>query len=294
MLDEPFGALDAMTKITMQEELARIWRDENVTMVMVTHDLEEAIYLGRDSSWSRFSGRTFPRQDADLTSTYTAPRPKRKSFRPSPRGTVTGIRPALSVSGSDAFMRNSARSGDGTIPFSAAVTRCQDQCFLRRTSRYCRRRGHSSRRGNLGAICNAAGPAHLTGAEESRKKLHGIQTGDGVCGVCCGEHLVRRISRLPVTSVVGPVRPLKELQTSEVGRITHARFQLHKPFFRVFVPARAGVSCTAVIRRASFLRASVRDTAKASRRPTSRHHVGLDVVRCTTRISKPRRQVPSL
>jgi len=45
LLDEPFGALDAMTKITMQEELARIWRDENVTMVMVTHDLEEAIYL---------------------------------------------------------------------------------------------------------------------------------------------------------------------------------------------------------------------------------------------------------
>ena len=45
LLDEPLGALDAMTKITMQEELARIWREENVTMVMVTHDLEEAIYL---------------------------------------------------------------------------------------------------------------------------------------------------------------------------------------------------------------------------------------------------------
>lgn len=45
LLDEPFGALDAMTKITMQEELARIWREEKVTMVMVTHDLEEAIYL---------------------------------------------------------------------------------------------------------------------------------------------------------------------------------------------------------------------------------------------------------
>ena len=45
LLDEPLGALDAMTKITMQEELARIWREENVTMIMVTHDLEEAIYL---------------------------------------------------------------------------------------------------------------------------------------------------------------------------------------------------------------------------------------------------------
>jgi ABC-type nitrate/sulfonate/bicarbonate transport system ATPase subunit len=45
LLDEPLGALDAMTKIAMQEELARIWSEENVTMVMVTHDLEEAIYL---------------------------------------------------------------------------------------------------------------------------------------------------------------------------------------------------------------------------------------------------------
>lgn len=45
LLDEPLGALDAMTKITMQEELARIWHEENLTMVMVTHDLEEAVYL---------------------------------------------------------------------------------------------------------------------------------------------------------------------------------------------------------------------------------------------------------
>ncbi len=45
LLDEPLGALDAMTKIGMQQELARIWREEDVTTVLVTHDLEEAIYL---------------------------------------------------------------------------------------------------------------------------------------------------------------------------------------------------------------------------------------------------------
>lgn len=45
LLDEPLGALDAMTKLTMQEELARIWHEEEVTMILVTHDLEEAIYL---------------------------------------------------------------------------------------------------------------------------------------------------------------------------------------------------------------------------------------------------------
>ena len=45
LLDEPLGALDAMTKLTMQEELARIWREEKVTLILVTHDLEEAIFL---------------------------------------------------------------------------------------------------------------------------------------------------------------------------------------------------------------------------------------------------------
>lgn len=45
LLDEPFGALDAFTRINMQEETLRIWRQEKTTMVLVTHDLDEAIYL---------------------------------------------------------------------------------------------------------------------------------------------------------------------------------------------------------------------------------------------------------
>jgi ABC-type nitrate/sulfonate/bicarbonate transport system ATPase subunit len=45
LLDEPLGALDAMTGLRMQRELERIWQEQRVTMIMVTHDLEEAVYL---------------------------------------------------------------------------------------------------------------------------------------------------------------------------------------------------------------------------------------------------------
>lgn len=45
LLDEPFGALDALTKINMQKEVMRIWQAEKKTMILVTHDIDEAIYL---------------------------------------------------------------------------------------------------------------------------------------------------------------------------------------------------------------------------------------------------------
>lgn len=46
LLDEPFGALDALTRIQMQKEILKIQEEEGTTMVMVTHDIDEAIYLG--------------------------------------------------------------------------------------------------------------------------------------------------------------------------------------------------------------------------------------------------------
>lgn len=45
LLDEPFGALDALTKIELQEEMLKIRERFHNTMIMVTHDIEEAVYL---------------------------------------------------------------------------------------------------------------------------------------------------------------------------------------------------------------------------------------------------------
>ncbi len=46
LLDEPLGALDAFTRMNMQDEILRIWRENRQLALMVTHDEEEAIYMG--------------------------------------------------------------------------------------------------------------------------------------------------------------------------------------------------------------------------------------------------------
>ena len=46
LMDEPFGSLDAQTKLILQEELLKIWKENQKCVIYITHDIEEALFLG--------------------------------------------------------------------------------------------------------------------------------------------------------------------------------------------------------------------------------------------------------
>jgi NitT/TauT family transport system ATP-binding protein len=69
LMDEPFGALDAMTKANLQDELLRIQRRTGTTVVFITHDIEEAVYVSsRVIVLSGSPGRILLERDVDLPS----------------------------------------------------------------------------------------------------------------------------------------------------------------------------------------------------------------------------------
>jgi len=75
LMDEPFGALDAQTRIMMQENLLEIWREFRNTVVFVTHDIDEAVFLSdRIVVMSASPGRII----ADIR--VTLPRPREQSL----------------------------------------------------------------------------------------------------------------------------------------------------------------------------------------------------------------------
>lgn len=67
LLDEPLGALDAFTRMRMQDEVLRLWQARRTTMVFVTHDIDEAVYMSdRIVIMSQRPGRIERTMDVDI------------------------------------------------------------------------------------------------------------------------------------------------------------------------------------------------------------------------------------
>jgi sulfonate transport system ATP-binding protein len=80
LMDEPFGALDSLTRSIMQDFLLEIWEEERKTVILVTHDIEEAIYLAdRTVVMSAFPGRISEIIEVDLA------RPRHYEMQSEPR-----------------------------------------------------------------------------------------------------------------------------------------------------------------------------------------------------------------
>ena len=67
LMDEPFGALDAQTRLMMQENLLKIWSDFNITVLFITHDVDEAVFLAdRVLVMSAAPGKIIANLEVDL------------------------------------------------------------------------------------------------------------------------------------------------------------------------------------------------------------------------------------
>jgi NitT/TauT family transport system ATP-binding protein len=115
LMDEPFGALDEMTRERMNDEVLRIWEQTGTTVIFVTHSIPEAVYLSsRVVVMSARPGRITKIVDVDL------PRPRSEDTRESRRyfELVTEVREALRSGGADL---DDAGTLNGTASIERAI-----------------------------------------------------------------------------------------------------------------------------------------------------------------------------
>jgi len=82
-MDEPFGALDALTREQMNMEMLRIWRESGKTIIFVTHSIQEAVFLGSHCAvltagrrgWPIFSDRSAVPRALPIKTTATSSAP---------------------------------------------------------------------------------------------------------------------------------------------------------------------------------------------------------------------------
>jgi len=102
LMDEPFGALDALTRVKLQEQLLETWSKEKRTVMFITHDVDEAVFLAnRVVVMAARPGRIFDVVEVDL------PYPRTEDMRLSPEFTVLRNRVWHSV-----YHQEPARSAD--------------------------------------------------------------------------------------------------------------------------------------------------------------------------------------